>query len=847
MIKLTLQHDHSPQVKTFFKKSVSIGSVDEKNADLALESEDHFLVLIHEMEDRFVIVNEANDPFTTLNGLPFSKKTIKNSDRIEIGPLKIIFEGSLTPASQPVEQGKDEKVKLLDTETELVTLVNTLIERKKEQAVLEQHHAEKSIKGEEYWSLPENFSTEEIIDLEAEMQEIEELAASYHEEFNGSMFEGTLQVEENSFVPYPEPSIIEEGGQQTSFESKGPHESIAKTVEAYSINLSGCKPKATLKDLYFTEAEQKAWENEKRQTESVAQDASVNWKLFLVILLGLLLLTTLFLGGLYFSATGKSDEEEIKAARAVSDISMALTYAQSNNIRPQKLNWTDIEFLKNNLNSVLSSKYSPHAQVDANGQLLNTPYLVRIYTSNDFSHFLVIAQPAPTVLQWLIPKASIVVDSKNMQLRKITDLKTLNRLLVNFNSSEEYDSGDISQLISEGELIPLKTLSRNNSKMGFTPPKALALIRPGSENLIYNAPRYYLFGERILTKAMKLVESQGSSKEVEMLRDDVEVMSKFENLVIYSSKGVQIALNAQRALAAFLPDKKFMIAYLKFNHENNMISSHLIMENEPSQADHKQLAYNDGNDYAGLGGNYAKSGDDTREQNSHPLYLQIKALIKDRLLELKPIEHEIISLIHSQTMEISPAFYATIQNYINRYESVDKVHQEKMVKTLVQLYQDYSEMPLSQFLEYIRLAGLEQFVRDYLNTRSRNTDEIYLVFQEQMDRKFDRISRAGSLQELNLMTKDAASLMNLEQLPNIDRLIALQAQLRDIVLWRIDKLILAPKSETEGSPLSVQRDQLIQVLKSIWINQPEVYDFYLSELDLKVQEKEKESEAPPSN
>src|SRR5262249_43379368 len=145
-----------------------------------------------------------------------------------------------------------------------------------------------------------------------------------------------------------------------------------------------------------------------------------------------------------------------------------------------------------------------------------------------------------------------VVDSKLMQLKKVADMKTLNRLLVNSNNLDNSNAIEVTNLVKHGELIPLNILAKKRKGQDFSPPKALILMRPGAENYIYNAPRYYQLGETILKRAIDLMEMPGSAYEMSRLKQDMSLLSKMHDMILYSSEGIQLTLDAQKAIAAFV-------------------------------------------------------------------------------------------------------------------------------------------------------------------------------------------------------------------------------------------------------------------------------------------------------
>ncbi len=109
--------------------------------------------------------------------------------------------------------------------------------------------------------------------------------------------------------------------------------------------------------------------------------------LFVKFFLVILIITAIFFSYWYYMLLERSAEEEHKAARAVADISMALNYANFYQVKPQNQNWSDPEFLKSNLQAILSKKFHSMVDLDHQGRFNNTPYILRIYTSSDLTQF----------------------------------------------------------------------------------------------------------------------------------------------------------------------------------------------------------------------------------------------------------------------------------------------------------------------------------------------------------------------------------------------------------------------------------------------------------------------------
>lgn len=514
MITLTINPHSCPETVQFQQPLVTIGS---GSADLILpaESLQNCHIKIIEENERFLIVNCANDPFATLNFLPFGKKILHNQDLLKIGNTEILFEGKLAPIIETVSPThQEESVPAIPAETN-------------------------------------------SIDIDALFREVESLDEEEPLEIPPAQ-EPVAQYSSPMELP---PSETPEMKQEIP---------VLDVSEFYGENLEN-KP---------TSDERTA--KESSEGEAVAESSFSGWRIYLAFFIVAVTIASIFAAAIFVSVIDTSDAEEISAAEAVSDVAMALAYAQVHHIKPQKQNWFDPEFLKNNLASVLSSEFPAFAHIDHQGQLSNCHYILRIYTSSDLSQFLVMAQPEPSLLQWLIPKASIMVDSRAMEMRIINDLKALNRLLVNPNTLDGSNAVEISNLVKQGELIPLKLLAAQEGNQGFSPPKALALIRPGAEDLIYNAPRYHHFGESILNRSVQLLQMVGNSHDILRLQEEIDELANFPNIVLYSSQGIQKAIKAQKALAALAPMSKYFTAYLNYNAAGLIASSHLVLSADPT-------------------------------------------------------------------------------------------------------------------------------------------------------------------------------------------------------------------------------------------------------------------------
>lgn len=468
--------------------------------------------------------------------------------------------------------------------------------------------------------------------------------------------------------------------------------------------------KKSLKDDYSQEEQ-----DERNKEKSIQERVTTNWDVFFRIGLSFLAIVAIMIGLAYLWISDQGDEEEITVSREIADIAMALTHAQMKNIHLQNQNWADPDFITNNLTSVLAPKFSSLIDLDDYGHFHYSSYNLRIYTSNNLSQFLVIAQPTPSLVHWVIRKPTIIIDSYAMELRKTYDLKTLNRLLANANAIEGANSNEISSLVKQGTLIPLSLLVKKNHNEGFSPPKALALIRPGAENYLYNLPRYSLLGQNLIKRTLDLAENPSESDHA-VLQQEFSTLARYPNLVLYSLGGIQQATEFQKALTLLAPNEKFLVAYLQFNAKGRIINSHLLMDDYSSIAglenslDYDQEASKENNLLSLSPSKTAQFHQIARINIDHndPLFLGLRSLSTSRLNALEPIGDELTSLIaaHNQlpTKDFEEKFSEIYQRYL-----VEDNEQSNLIKIKINEYQQKSNLTPARFREYLRAADLGDF------------------------------------------------------------------------------------------------------------------------------------------
>lgn len=860
MIKLTLNPNSQAITRVFQKDSVIVGS-NSLRADLVLSDEilEEAHVRIDFEGDRYTIYNIANDPFVTLNGLPFGKKWLKNNDLIQIGSTSLLFE----------EYSKDRENKIIaDTKQKLPEILDKSINSVRSPIpnselkispyaipsngqpltnddkiyVDPQFHEELQRSNElsliDYTKI---FKEDEIVDYDVEslMRRVEQLE---QEDFQEEMsLTGSQAFDADQTLTHSAPTEINPDYKDINllaeeFSTLRIHEPI----EEFSEQIPPSE-KLSIKDYYLKDFEDdhENWEANQKTDRDSPSLSPTKWKLLFRVFIALLTIGIIAAGLLYLWISDQTGEEEIKASRGVADVSMALTYAQIKHIKPQNQNWSDPEFVKNNLTAVLASIYSSFACFDSHGQFDDCPYILRIYTNSDLSKFLVIAQPAPSVFQWIIPKAAIVVDSNAMEMRKITDLRALNRLLVNANTLDGVNALEISQLVRQGELIRLIQLEDKKNNGGFSPPKALAYFHPGSENYIYNAPRYYQLGQTFLKRGLFLNEKTSNLHEIELFQQEMSVLSRFPEMILYYSEGLQGAIKAQKALAALIPKEKFIVAYLQFNSLGRVLNSHLLIDEGAKeiaaflQKDPHELVQELTKDSKSISEEADASLAD--QDKNHPAYLELVDLKMRRQQALTSVSEQITHLLNVHNEEVQPSFNVLFDALVEQYLIINEEQGEKIAQKLPEIYHTYSDIPLSQLMGYVSEAGMAAVFQESLKEFQAVSLEKEKFNPSEFDSYLAKIEESTSWLDLYEEVNKITDRLKLENIPDPDQLISYQNLARSKVFQKLTEFLLMPEINAKTAFDSEGRENLTNILRTAWIYDLDANDFYLNEFDLRLQ------------
>lgn len=787
MIRLTLNAQSDPAIHLFNKSTILIGS-DSDHVDLVLSSANIQSIHLKIIEQNGfpVLINCVNDPFVSVNGHPFGRKLLNSGDVISIHQLTLLFENLDTAPISETNQVRE----------------NALIALR-----------ENKIKKPETSQASLFVPSAEGVDLASFSFPFEqEVTALGEEELQHSSLDKFLK----EFESPPQAPVA----------NSPPPVEEKKQME--------CKKPASLKDDYLRDLDDDHHSEAQGPFAHLKESSHLYqaWKWILLFIFSLFAVSGAVGSIIYFTLSDKTEAQETKAAEGVADVAMALAYAQLNHLKPHNQNWSDVDFLKSNLQAILPDTTSYATHIDAQRQFKCCPYSLRIYTNSDLSHFVLIAQPAPSLLNWLIPQSLIIVDSHLMELRILKDVRSLNRLLANPDPLEGASSKEITSLIKQGGLIRLATLATDSGQTDFAPPKNLAWIKPGAENLIYNAPRYFRLGLSILQKAIALSTSKGSSQEVADLKQDVENFSSLNYFTLYSEQGKKSAMLARQGLMLFAPSNKLLFGYLLFNAQGKIHQVYLLKDEEELK-DSSLVSVPKENDLVAFQTNIETAKEETSKKNleisavdtNHPIYIQLQSLAFMRENELKPLAIALNNMINQELLMPRAQFQIEFQNLSHTYLMANTKHKQAIKDTLDTLYQQYEDIPVDQFVSFIKALNLEQLIQQEDHSLSLIDENC----QQNMELLFTYIENSKSLPELDNLIHIASTWLNFDYIKDPNELVKYQNLLRNQLLEQLERYLLSQKKHFLIK--ADDREVLQHILNQERLIKPEEKEFFLEEFD----------------
>ena len=145
---VVISNSQAPTTHCFDRPSIVIGAKDSTVADIPLDEEGlldrHVQIITQIIENKpsYFAINLAQDPFVTLNGLPFGKRPLRNNDVIQIGNSSLRFEEEIAPqpatSPLPQEPSTENEFSALDIQALVEQVEAIAATQQKETALIEE-------------------------------------------------------------------------------------------------------------------------------------------------------------------------------------------------------------------------------------------------------------------------------------------------------------------------------------------------------------------------------------------------------------------------------------------------------------------------------------------------------------------------------------------------------------------------------------------------------------------------------------------------------------------------------------------------------------------------------------
>lgn len=825
-IKLTLRTGTQRANRLFYGGSVLLGAGSPDLDGLAIDL--HSLlpeqIKIFHKDGLYFAQNLANDPFVSLNGRPFGRKKLSNGDVLLAGDIEITFElliGSIPQTAAPISPPTPSLAQALERGIRAKSQPSVIVDSELEALIREVESFEAELKGRT--ASPEEpaaASKEASVDVPFKASELHSDVARYHAKI------GCETIQSTAF----------------QFEDVRLNASLAERHSA--------KPKRVSLNDDTTQVV-------RHHFGSHAPPRQIFWRPLLAMLLVVVAIAAALGSGIYFTFSEKNDAEEFVIAEGIADIAMALTYAQLHQLKPPNQNWGDPEFIKECLVKVLPAGYPSLASLDKLGTFTNSSYMFRVYTSNDFSHFLLLAQPEPNLWQWLLSRETILLDSSTMQLHRLTDLRALNRLLANTKPLEGANGLEISHLVSQAPLIRLTTLATETGHREFLPPKGLQKLSPGSDTRTYNAPRYYTFSQQLSSSLGSYLREESTERAAERaneLRKQVVDLEKLPQLVIYTIEQEPLLGAIFRQIESWMPDQQVLLAQVVLDSDGQRILTSYIYGHQFFGLGDEDLLGSRKNAIPTVSeSDRATIGmDNTPHVMSEVLGRDLTAAVQHRRQALGVPYHALRTLLESFMQAPQENFVTNATQLVQQLENIDLGEQVEIRQAVVDSYRvnvlDNQSLSHSDFVLAAKEAGVAPYIPiEFLRVEQADEGASPVFVQAEPTsghtlRDFsdvlNRIQQSEDITALGEAVTEANIVLNDLPVEGTDKLRTLRNKYQLVLAHRIEQLVLGPMSPLPVSSINDRgRAQLASLLVSAGIDDEEQKEYYLQEFDRLIERK----------
>lgn len=551
----------------------------------------------------------------------------------------------------------------------------------------------------------------------------------------------------------------------------------------------------------------------------------ISWPFMLAIASSILAIILAICAVAYLIFAEKNDQQEYRAARTLADVAVALTYAQQQQLKPANQNWADPDFMNHALSKVLPAQSFHPLPIDKHGCLTDCPYLLRVYTNTDSSRFLLVAQPEPSLWQWLLARETLLVDSHTMELHYLTDLRALNRLLAVSTPLEGASALEISHLIDRSPLISLHVLAAETERPDLMPPKELKRVLPGADFRIYNLPRYYQLSNGFV---QSIADNRQEQKE---LHKEITRLIELPQLIFYTTLTPVESVKVRSILQRWFPNLPIVMTQIELEPQSNSVLSSYVLEKEwqPSKVEAK-----------------------TKESSLTALIEEIDrpsitfAELTDKLVTRREVllsyKAKIDGLIDYFIHSPSDDFISEAISLLYEIDDIELAEQLTIKQSIVSVYQKYvlrdHTITHADFLSQIEQLQLSPYLPTELIEKEEREGLMEAKKKSSFSEIIDNIESAVDLKSIENAVTVANSYIIKNASLDTDQLQKLRNRLQLQSLYRLEELILAPSNLlTEEQYTEESRNCIINILLSTGVTDEAIYDYYQREFDLLLEQK----------
>jgi hypothetical protein len=215
-----------------------------------------------------------------------------------------------------------------------------------------------------------------------------------------------------------------------------------------------------------------------------------------------------------------------------------------------------------------------------------------------------------------------------------------------------------------------------------------------------------------------------------------------------------------------------------------------------------------------------------------PLFIRLSSLSTARQQALKPIAEEMIALLTKQSQTWQSQFVFKYMKLQEQYLKTNEDQYRKINSDLGAIARDMSYIPASRFVEFVKAADLQTQFQDYLTNLKQkyNPDR---ASEEEIDTLLKLIEQSATWNDLEMAASNLAKVLNFDNIPDEDDLIAYQNTARTRVIQKLNQFLLSRNEEAlpPDAFMPEFRQVLVNILESAWIIDAETHHFYLAEFD----------------